>query len=90
MMRLMHICGRIEQSWGRSFFDVARSMFPDLCRDRPSEAFTDKLQSLVYRTIMACIGHGIGPDDDGGFPDELLTSPIQIENPMQDQLDLLP
>ena len=85
LMGLSHICGRIEQSWGRSFFDVARQMYPK----HTGNGLQERLQNLVYRTIMACIGHGIGPNDDGGFPYSLLTSPIQIENPMQYQLDLL-
>lgn len=95
LMRLSHVCGRIEQSWGRSFFDVARDMYPAYHPGANTQTgmFTEKLQTLIYLTIMACIGHGIGPDDENGacnrpFPDELLTSPIQIENPMQNQLDL--
>lgn len=83
LMKLSHICGRIEQSWGTSFYDVSRRMVkPDQVREKVQ-------QTLIYRTIMACIGHGISAADSGDFPDDLDPSPIIIENPMQYQLDLL-
>lgn len=84
LIKLSHICGRIEQAWGKSFYSVSKSMV------KPDQIREELMQTLIYRTITACIGHSLlGPDDDGGFPDYLLTSPINLENPMQDQLDLL-
>lgn len=59
---------RIEAKWGRSFDVVAEEMGIGL-------------DALMYRTTFACIGHGIGPDDDGGFPDDLDPSPIHADNP---------
>jgi len=88
LMKLSYICGRIEQAWGESFYSVSRRMVnPDQQAHLNKE---ELMQTLIYRTIMACIGHGTGPNDDGNFPGELLTSPISFENPMQYQLDILP
>jgi hypothetical protein len=100
LFKLFHAVGRIEQAWGKSFYQVACDMvcsghpsdldslanLADKCDlDNPHGPFRQRLEMLVYRTMMACIGHGIGPDDDGDFPDELDAAPIDMENPLQDQ-----
>ena len=82
VMRLALVCGRIEQAWGESFYSIARR----ICQ--PDQTFMDIQEELVYLTLMACIGHGIGPGDSScEWPSELEEAPIQIENPMQWQLD---
>ena len=88
LFKLFHAVGRIEQAWGRSFYAVARDMYPEVYTVTlvNGEPFQEKLEMLVYRTLMACIGHGIGPDDDGDFPEDLDASPIDIENPLQEQV----
>ena len=84
VMRLSHICGRIEQAWGESFYSIAE-------RITSSVQIREEIQeNLVYYALMACIGHGIGPCDVECFPEELSNAPIHIENPMYHQLDLLP
>lgn len=85
LFNLFHACGRIEQAWGKSFYQVACEMYvgegqPDL--DGP---FCEKLELLVYKTLMACIGHGISGADDDNWPEGLDDAPIHIENPLQDQ-----
>lgn len=87
VMSLSHICGRIEQAWGISFYMVAWQMVGN---DAPPDVLKKKQEDLVYYALMACIGHGVGPNDDPKFPSELAGAPIHIENPMFDQLDLLP
>jgi hypothetical protein len=58
----------VERAWGRSVEQVAEEMGTEP-------------ESLAYRTLMACIGHGIGPDDDGTFPDGLDPSPMTLDDP---------
>lgn len=88
LMKMSHICGRIEQAWGESFYSVARRV---LGSDEPKPKFEKALEDLVYYTIMACIGHGIGPDEIDGFAETGNDpAPIHIENPLDHQLDLLP
>ena len=72
VLRKMVDC--IEYEWERGFVDVAFDM-EDVCN----------LADLVYQTLMACMGHGIGPDDDGGFPSDLEEAPICFDNPLFDQ-----
>lgn len=95
LIRMAHICGRIEQVWRRSFYDVACEMYPAYAPgfDTATNGFSEKFETLVYRTIMSCIGHGIGPDDENGacnnsFPGNLSPRPINIENPMFSQLEM--
>lgn len=57
-----------EAAWKRSIEDVAAEMGHDV-------------DWLAYRLVMATIGHGVGPDDDGDFPDDLDSSPLYRENP---------
>ena len=84
LIKMAHICGRIEQAWGESFFSIARRICP------PQRIQEKLLEDLIYYTLMSCIGHGIGPDEVAGFSDTgLSSSPIRIENPMQYQLEWL-
>ena len=90
LFSLFYSVGRIEQAWGRSFWSVAAEMYSEVYADRGDnpERFRGKLEELVYRTIMACIGHGIDASDDcEGWPEELDLAPISIENPLQDQVE---
>jgi len=83
LIRMAHICGRIEQAWGESFYSVARR----ICKH--DEVKEEVQEDLVYYALMAAMGHGVGPQDVDGFPEELDASPINIENPMLYQLALL-
>jgi len=86
IIRMAHICGRIEQAWGESFYSVARRLTP------PDQIADQVQEDIVYYTIMACIGHGIDAnciDRIDRFDDNLDPSPIRIENPMLFQLSLL-
>jgi hypothetical protein len=62
------ILERIEAAWGRTLDDVAEEMGTEADR-------------LAYYTVMACMGHGIEPDDDGTFPDGLDPSPLNLDDP---------
>jgi len=83
IIRMAHICGRIEQAWGESFYSLAQR----ICKQH--EVAEQVQENLVYCACMAAIGHGVGPQDVDGFPKELDPSPIRIENPMLFQLSLL-
>jgi hypothetical protein len=87
LIRMAHICGRIEQAWGESFYSLARRLCP------PDQTQEDVQEDLVYYTIMACIGHGIGPSECSRidrFDEDMDQAPIHIDsNPMLFQLSLI-
>ena len=58
-----------ERAWGRTFEEVAEAM------DGRTADW------LMYAVVMQSIGHGIGPDDDGDFPEGLDTSPVSTDDP---------
>jgi hypothetical protein len=74
LFELFHICGRIEQAWGKSFHVV--------CEEMRSAGSTCDLSQFVFLTIMGCCGHGVSADDEAFFPEELDPCPIEIENPL--------
>ena len=59
---------RTERAWGKSFEEVA-------------ELWGRDVDTLAYRCMMQTIGHGIGPDDDGDFPEDIDPSPLYVESP---------
>jgi hypothetical protein len=59
---------RTERAWGKSFEEVA-------------DLWGRDVDMLAYRCMMQTVGHGIGPNDDGDFPDDIDPSPISTESP---------
>jgi len=84
---LSYVCDMIEQVWGRSFFDVTVDM---TSKGVTFVEFRARMIGLVYATVLSCSGGGISSmivDDD--FPDNLNPTPIDIDNPLAPQLELL-
>jgi hypothetical protein len=65
---------KCERAWGQPVPEVAQQM-----RLSPS--------SLLWRTLMQAIGHGVGPEDDGPMPEGLSPDPLgNIEDPAEKYL----
>jgi hypothetical protein len=76
VFQVKRLVERIQVAWGWTFTDVAARM-------------GEPLHRVMYYTVMACIGHGVGPNDDGKFPEGLDESPVRAEDPAADNVPVL-